>query len=81
MTKLEPCADCKKNLGIYDFGNECCLTRFVLSAPTKTHRNINLAYVERHCGKIQAAIIRQNVEEAWKTKREEVFNFGKLIKS
>jgi hypothetical protein len=81
MTNITPCADCVKNLGIYDFGNDCCLTRFVLSAPTKTHRNMNLAYVERHCGKVQAAIIRQIVEESWKAKRAEVLNFGKAKKS
>jgi hypothetical protein len=71
------CAYCDADTGLFDFSRDCCLTRFVVSAPTKERRIAHLAYIERQVGEERTAMVKLAVEEAWKVKRDKVFEFGR----
>lgn len=72
------CAYCDADNGMYDFGRDCCLTRFVMSAPTKERRIAHLAYVERKVGEERTAMVKSLVEQAWAAQREKVFQHGRV---
>jgi len=65
---------------LYDFGRDCCLTRFVMSAPTKERRIAHLAYIERQVGEERTAMVKLAVEQAWEIKRKTALNYGKSAK-
>ena len=71
------CQHCIADTGLYDFGNDCCLVRFILGVPAK---ELRAAYLDRwtlRYGNERIAQVKILITEAWEAKRKEVLSFGR----
>lgn len=74
---MTQCAYCEADNGVYDFGRDCCLTRWILSAPTRQIRAMNLEYLGKRISQDRVDRIKADVEIAWKQRRDNALNFGR----
>ncbi len=75
------CLYCQLDNGNYDFGNDCCMVRFILKVPTKTMRAGYLSWWLQKYGKDRTDRLKVLIEKAWKERVEEnkkaALGFGK----
>ena len=73
-----PCTYCEADIGMYDFGRDCCVTRFLVSAPTTEIRRNQIAWLTPKIGDERMEMIKIEVAKAWEIQREKALNFGKV---
>lgn len=74
----DQCQDCKADAGIFNLDRDCCLTRLVISAPSRAHRAMQLDFVTRKHGAKRAKIIADLVAEHWQAYRAKALTVAKL---
>ena len=72
------CPDCERDKGVYSFNLNCCLARFLVSAPDKALRNLHLRGFEKKYGVERMATVKIEVEKLWAAKRAQVLEKNKL---
>lgn len=65
---MSGCEFCAKDDGNYDFGRDCCLSRFIMHVPTKTMRAGYLDWWTKKYGKERVDRVKSLVEQAWAEK-------------
>lgn len=65
------CEMCVSDKGLFDFGNDCCLIRFVLRCPYKTLAAGWLDYWTKKYGGARMEKVRIDAEAAWSARVEE----------
>ena len=71
------CEYCDTDVGLYDFARDCCVTRFLVHAPSTQIRQNYIAWLAPKIGEERMQMIKTEVAKAWQIQRDKALNYAK----